>query len=82
MCGGGVALPMKAVRSAVVWWNGSDNIVCILVLWRLCCFSGIVFGLQWLVNISLRMRGLEAQDGAAVGVSWPLLFRLFTIMLT
>ena len=50
--------------------------MCILALWKLCGFCGIVCGLpedfQWPVNTSLRMGVLEVQDGVGVGVVWSL----------
>ena len=53
-------------------WSG---IVCILVLSRQCCISGIVcghlVGFQWPVKISRRKGVLEEQDGGVVGMSAP-----------
>ena len=53
-----------------VWWEGTDNLVCVLVLSRLCCFIGVVGGLpvcfRWPVTNSLRMGVPEEQDGAIV----------------
>ena len=41
-----------------VWWNGRDEVVCFLTLWKLCGFCGIAYGLpedfRWPVNTSLR----------------------------
>ena len=52
------------------------DIVCLLVLSRLCCTIGIVCGLpvgfRWSVEISFRTGLLKEQDGAVVGVFWPL----------
>ena len=54
--------------------------MCILALWKLCDFCGIVCGLpedfRWPVSTTLRMVVLEAQDGVVVGVVWPLPFGL------
>ena len=59
-----------------VCWNVIDDLVFVLVLSELCCTSGIVCGLpvgfRWSVKISLRMGIPEEQDGAVVGVFWPL----------
>ena len=77
--GGGFAPRMQELGCVVVvgvWWNVIDVIVCLLVLSRLCCTSGIVCGLpvgfRWSVKISWRMGVFEKQDGAVVGVFWPL----------
>ena len=46
--GGGVAPPTQEMRWALVWavWrNGLEGVVCILALWMLCGFHGIVCGL-------------------------------------
>ena len=56
----------KAAKSLCAFWPcGSMQ----------CGFSGIVCGLlvdfRWPVNTWLRMGVLEAQDVAAVGVTWP-----------
>ena len=79
MCAGGVAPPTQEVGRAIVlwvWWSGTDVIVCILMLSRLCCVSGNVCGLpvgfRWSVKFSLRTGVLEEQDGVVFGVSWPL----------
>ena len=48
LCGVGVAPPTQEVGCAIVlgvWWKGTDLIVCILMLSRLCCDSGNVCGL-------------------------------------
>ena len=56
-----------------VWQNGCEGVVCILALWKLCGFCGIVCGLlvdfQWPVNARSGMEVLEAQDGAVMGVA-------------
>ena len=47
LCGGGVAPPTQGVGRAIVlgvWCSGTDVIVCILMLLRLCCVSGNVCG--------------------------------------
>ena len=49
LCGGGVAPPTQGVGGAIVlgvWCSGTDVIVCILMLSRLCCVSGNVCGLS------------------------------------
>ena len=50
--------------------------MCILALWKLCGFCGIVCGLpedfRCPVNTSIRMGVLEVQDGVVVGVVWSL----------
>ena len=55
-----------------VWQKGCEGVVCILAMWKLCGFCGIVYGLpvdfRWPVNTLLEMGVLEAQDGAVVGV--------------
>ena len=52
--------------------QGRERVVCILALWKLCGFCGIVCGLPvdfwWQVNTLLEMGVLEAQDGAVVVV--------------
>ena len=48
LCEGGVAPPTQEVSCVIVigvWWNGTDVIVCILMLSRLCYVSGNVCGL-------------------------------------
>ena len=47
--------------------------VCILALWKLCGFCGIVCGLQVASQHFIKNGVLEAQDGVVVGVVWPLL---------
>ena len=55
-----------------VWQKGREGVVCLLALWKLCGFCGIVCGLpvdfRWPVDTLLEMGVLEAQDGAVVGV--------------
>ena len=50
-----------------MWWNGTDIIACVLMLWGLCCVSGKDCGLpvnfRRSVKVSLRMGILEEQDG-------------------
>ena len=79
LCGGSVAPPTQEVGRTIVlgvWWSGTDIIVCILILLRLCCVSGNVCGLpvgfRWSVNFSWRVGVLEEQDGVVLGVYWPL----------
>ena len=54
------------------WQKGHEGVVCILALWKLCGFCGIVCGLlvdfRLPVNTLLEMGVLKAQDGAVVGV--------------
>ena len=75
-CGGGVGPPTKEVGCVIVMGNVVDVMVCLSLLSRLCCNSGIVCGLlvgfQLSVKTSRRMGALEQYDGAVVGVSWPL----------
>ena len=40
--GGGVGPPMLEVNCFVVWWNGTDGFVCILMLLRLCGIGAMV----------------------------------------
>ena len=58
-----------------VWWNSRDGTVCIW-LCESCGFCGIACGLpvhfRWPANTWLRKGVLEAQDGVAVSVVWPL----------
>ena len=82
MCEGGVAPPTQEVACAIVlgvWWNGTNDIVCIM-LSRLCCVSGNVCGLlvgfRWSVKFSLRMGVHEEQDDVVLGESWLLPSRL------
>ena len=63
-CGGGVAPPNQDVGCAR---NGT---VCVLMLSRLCCVSGLLVGFGWSV------KRMEEQDGVVLGVSWALLSRL------
>ena len=42
----------------------------ILAMWKLVC--GLTVDFQWPVDNWLGMYILEAQDGAVVGVAWPL----------
>ena len=79
LCVGGVAPSTQEVSRAIVlgmWWNGTDVILCVLMLSRLCCVSGhtcgLTVGFRWSVKFSLRMVILEEQDGVVFGVSWPL----------
>ena len=70
---GELAPPTQEVGCVVVvWWNVIDVIVCLLVLTRLCCGSGIVYGLPVVVKIYWRMGLLEERDGAVVGVFWSI----------
>ena len=70
MCAGGVAPPTQEVGRAIVlgvWWNGTDVIVCVLILLRLCHVSGNACG--WSFKFSFRT---GEQDGVVLGVSWLL----------
>ena len=67
----------QEVGCVIVMGSVVEVMVCPLVLSRLCCNSSIVcgfpVGFRWSVKISWRMAILEQQDGAVVGLSWPLL---------
>ena len=56
----------------MVWWRGIDGIVYILVLLSLCGFSCIFRGLSVVIKHFIGTGYCEAQDGAVVGVTWPL----------
>ena len=52
-----------------VWWNGTEVIVCILILSWLCCVIGNVCGLpvgfQWSIKFSLRTGGTSVVFGVS-----------------
>ena len=51
-----------------VWQKGHEGVVCILTLWKLCDFCGIVCGLPMASQHFVGMGVLKAQDGAVVRV--------------
>ena len=75
LCGGGVVPPTQEVGRAIVLCSGTDIIVCVLMLSRLCCVCGNVRGLpagfQLSVKFSLKTGVLKEQDGAALGILAP-----------
>ena len=79
LCVDGVAPPTPEVGCGIVlrmWGKGIGSLACILVLSWLCCIVAFVCGLpvgcQWSVKNSLRMAIPEEQDGAVVGMCWPI----------
>ena len=47
-------------------------------MWKLCGFLGLFADFRWSVDTWLGMCVLEAQDGAVVGVFWPLPSKTFS----